>query len=132
MYGPHVVALQVNQTLKVINSDPHSHNIHPLPTINREWNKSQPPGSAPLEQKFDKEEITIPVKCNIHPWMRSYIAVFRHPYFAVTGSDGTFSLKGLPPGKYTITAWQESYGSKTQDITVGAGPSSANFEFKAK
>ncbi|HYK90868.1 MAG TPA: carboxypeptidase regulatory-like domain-containing protein [Acidobacteriota bacterium] len=133
MYGPHVLALQTSQKLQVVNSDPTSHNIHPLPANNREWNKSQPPGMPPIETSFAREEISIPVKCNVHPWMRSYIAVFKHPYFAVTGKEGRFELRNLPPGSYTVTAWHEKFGTSEQKITVAPNDSkNLEFIFKSK
>jgi plastocyanin len=118
MYDPHVLAMETGQTFQVINADPVTHNIHPLPKDNREWNQSQPPGAAPIDQSFAHEEIAIPVKCNIHPWMKAYIAVFNHPYFAVTGEDGSFDLKNVPPGTYTLTAWHEQYGTSKQTVTI--------------
>jgi plastocyanin len=131
-YIPHVVALDVNQDMKVVNSDQTSHNIHPLPTKNSQWNKSQPPGTAPFDVKFTSEEVAIPVKCNIHPWMHGYIAVVKGPY-AVSNSNGSYTIQGVPPGTYTITAWQEEYGAQTQKVTVAAGkPATADFTFKAK
>ena len=129
-YKPHVLAMQTNQKLDVVNDDPTTHNIHPMPNNNREWNKSQPHG-MPVEETFPREEIAIPVKCNVHPWMRAYIAVLKNPYFAVTDKDGNFDLKALPPGNYTIKAWHEKYGTQTQKITVGAGETKApDFVFK--
>ncbi len=129
-YKPHVLAMQANQKLDVLNSDETTHNIHPNPSNNREWNMTQPHG-VPLEQTFAREEIAIPVKCNVHPWMKGYIAVFKHPYFAVTDKNGSFDLKDLPPGTYTITAWQEKLGTQSQKITVGAGEAkSMDFTFK--
>jgi plastocyanin len=119
-YKPHVLAMRAGQKLDVVNSDTTTHNIHPMPNNNREWNISQPHG-VPIEQVFAREEIAISVKCNVHPWMRSYIAVIKNPYFVVTGKNGSFDLKDLPPGSYTIQAWHEKLGSKTQKITVGAG-----------
>ena len=95
-----------------LNSDPTTHNIHPLPNNNREWNVSQPPGADKIVQSFPREELLIPVKCNVHPWMRSYIAVLKHPFYAVTGEEGTFELKGLPPGEYVVAAWHEKYGTQ--------------------
>ena len=71
-------------------------------------------------KNFPREELLIPVKCNVHPWMKSYIGVLKHPFFAVTGPDGTFTIKGLPPGSYTIAAWQEKFGTVEQQVTVGA------------
>jgi len=95
IYEPHVVALRANQKLKMVNSDSTTHNIHPIPANNREWNKAEPAGTT-MEESFSREEIAIPVKCNVHPWMKSYIAVFKHPYFAVTGKDGSFQLPTPP------------------------------------
>jgi hypothetical protein len=130
-YKPHVLALQTNQKLDVVNDDATTHNIHPMPNNNREWNKTQPHG-MPVEETFPREEIAIPVKCNVHPWMRGYIAVFKHPYFAVTDKDGNFDLKGLPPGTYTIKAWQEKLGTQSQKITVGANETKTlEFVFKS-
>jgi len=120
LYTPHVVGLRVGQPLNVMNSDQTTHNIHPVPVNNREWNQSQPPGATALNESFAREEIAVPVKCNVHPWMKSYIAVVGHPYFQVTGADGSFSLKNVPPGAYTLTAWHESYGANEQSVTVGA------------
>jgi len=120
MYDPHVLVLEAGQSLQVVNADPVTHNIHPLPKDNREWNESQPPGGAPIDRSFPHEEIAIPVKCNIHPWMKAYIAVFNHPYFTVTGKDGSFELKNVPPGSYTMVAWHELYGTREQLVTIGS------------
>ena len=102
------------QNIEIKNSDPTNHNIHPLPKVNQEWNESQPPGGEPKMQHLRprRSDPPIPVKCNVHPWMRSYIAVVEHPFFAVTGDDGSFTIKGLPPGTYTLTAWHEKYGDE--------------------
>jgi plastocyanin len=130
-YSPHVLAVRANQPLDVVNDDATSHNIHPLPANNREWNKAEPPGSK-IEESFAREEIAIPVKCNIHPWMRGYIAVFKNPYFAVTAKDGSFELSNLPPGTYTIKAWHEKLGTSTQTVTIGANETKViSFVFKA-
>jgi len=131
-YKPHVVALMVNQPLSIVNSDQTTHNIHPTPANNRDWNKSQPPGAQPIVDSFAREEVAIPVKCNVHSWMKCYIAVLKSPYFAVTKSDGTFEIKNLPPGDYTIAAWQEKYGSVEQKITVAPKETKkVDFTFKA-
>jgi len=131
-YQPHVVAMQADQRLEIVNDDPTSHNIHPAPAINREWNKAEPPGTK-TEATFSREEIAIPVKCNIHPWMHGYVAVFKHPYFAVTGKNGSFDLRNLPPGTYTFKAWHEKLGTSTQKITVAANENKViNFVFKAE
>jgi len=131
-YIPHVMALNPGQHFKVTNSDQTSHNIHPQPTKNSEWNKSQPPGAPPFDISWTNEEIAIPVKCNIHPWMHGYMAVVKGPN-GVSGEDGTFEIDGVPPGSYTLTAWQETLGTQTQKVTVSAGaPAKAEFTFKAK
>ena len=130
-YHPHVLALMVGQKFQVKNSDPTNHNVHPLPKDNREWNRSQPPGAANLEETFPRPEVAIPVKCNVHPWMKAYIGVQKHPFHAVSGPDGTFSIKGLPPGDYTIEAWHEKYPAQTIKVTVGAKETkTADFSFK--
>jgi len=119
LYQPHVLAIQANQKLKIVNDDSTAHNIHPIPHNNREWNKSQPPGMQPVEESFPREEVAIPVRCNVHPWMKGYIAVFKHPYFAVSGKDGSFDIKNLPTGAYMLQAWHEKLGTLTKKITVG-------------
>ena len=115
---PHVLGLQTGQTLQVINSDPVTHNIHPVAAINREWNHSQGPGEPPLNRKFLKQEIMIRVKCNIHSWMHAFIGVVEHPYFAVTAEDGSFTISDVPPGSYTFAVWHEKLGTQVQTITV--------------
>jgi plastocyanin len=119
-YHPHVLGLMAGQNLKIVNSDPTTHNIHPTPKDNREWNESQPPQSAPLEKSFAREEIMLPVKCNQHPWMRMYVNVVKTPFFAVTGPDGKFEIKGLPPGDYTIAFVHEKLGEQDQKVTLAA------------
>ena len=129
-YRPHVLAMQANQTLNIVNSDETTHNIHPTPNNNREFNMTQPHGT-PLDHTFAREEIAIPVKCNVHPWMKGYIAILKSPFFAVTDKSGSFQLKGLPPGTYTISAWQEKLGVQTQKVTVTAGKEeTVGFTFK--
>jgi len=131
-YIPHVLNLDVNQHFKVVNDDQTSHNIHPQPTKNSEWNKSQPPGAPPIDAVWANEEVAIPVKCNIHPWMHGYHVVVKGPN-GVSDNSGTYTIEGVPPGSYTLTAWQETYGTQTQKVTVAAGkPATADFTFKAK
>jgi len=130
LYQPHVLAMRANQPLEVVNDDPTTHNIHPIPANNREWNKAELPG-AKMDESFTREEVAIPVKCNVHPWMHGYVAVFKHPYFVVTGKGGSFDLSNLPPGTYTITAWHEKLGTATQRVTVaGNETKSIDFTFK--
>jgi plastocyanin len=131
MYKPHMIGVMTGQNIEVKNSDPTNHNIHPQPTVNQEWNESQSPGSESKMKTFARQEVMIPVKCNVHPWMRSYIGVVGHPFFAVTGDDGTFTIKGLPPGTYTIQSWHEKYGPMEQTVTVGAKESkTVDFSYK--
>src|SRR5258708_5851425 len=131
-YIPHVVVLHTGQELQVANADQTSHNIHPMPTLNREWNKSQPPGSPNISEKFDQAEF-IKVKCNIHPWMSGRFAVLKTSHYSVTEDNGAFSLPDLPAGKYTVTAWHEDYGTQVQEVTIGGSETkSIDFSFKAK
>jgi len=130
-YLPHVVAVDVGQHMKILNDDQALHNIHPQATKNAAWNKSQMPGGPPLDVTWASEE-AVPVKCNVHPWMQAYIVVVKGPY-AVSDDSGSFKLDNLAPGNYTLTAWQETYGTQTQNVTVAAGkPATVNFTFKAK
>lgn len=135
MYIPHVLAMDVNQKYKVITSDQTTHNIHPLPAPgagNIGWNKSQPPGAPPIVESWKAEEVSINVKCNIHPWMHGYFAVVKGPY-ATSDENGSYTIKNVPAGSYTVTAWQEEYGTQTQKVTVAAGQEGkADFTFKAK
>jgi len=134
MYTPHVLAMDVNQKFKVETSDQTAHNIHPLPnpmTGNIPWNQSQPPGAPPIEKSWKAPEF-IPVQCNIHPWMHGWFIVVKGPY-ATTDDKGEYTIKNVPPGSYTVTAWQEEYGTQTAKVTVAAGaPATADFTYKAK
>lgn len=120
-YHPHVLAVMVNQPLEIRNSDPLLHNIKSLGKLNRPFNISQPGAGMKLTRAFSAPEVVIPLECNVHGWMHAFLGVFAHPFFAVTGADGTFSLTGLPPGTYTIATWQEKYGAQEATVTIGAG-----------
>jgi plastocyanin len=133
-YRPHVLGVQTNQKIKITNSDPTQHNIHPTPKNNPEWNQTQPNGAPPIEKSFARAEVLVPVKCNQHPWMKAYIGVLKHPFFAVSGEDGAYTIKGVPPGSYTVAAWHEKGGpsgtEKTMQVTVPAsGSVNASFSF---
>ena len=134
VYSPHVLAMDVGETFKVETSDQTAHNIHPNPnpmTGNIGWNQSQPPGAPPIEKSWKAAEF-IDVKCNIHPWMHGYFVVVKGPY-ATTDSNGSYTINDVPPGSYTVTAWQEQSGTQTQKVTVAAGAAAtADFTFKAK
>jgi len=132
-FGPRVQGIQTGQPLLVTNSDPVTHNIHPMAQVNRAWNQSQDPGSEPLKRRFAQREIMIRIKCNIHSWMRAWLGAVEHPYFAVTGTDGTFEIKNLPPGEYTVEAWHEQYGTQEMKVTVPpSGKQEAAFTFKGE
>ena len=130
-YHPHVLGVMTGQNIDIKNDDPTTHNIHPTPASNREWNESQPPQAAPIEKNFAREEIMLPVKCNQHPWMRMYINVVKSPFYAVTGPDGKYEIKGLPPGDYTLAFVHEKLGEQTQKVTLAAKDSkTADQSFK--
>lgn len=132
LYKPHVLGIQARQDLKVVTSDNTTHNIHPLPKVNREWNVSQPPKAEPIIRSFSRPEVSIPVKCNQHPWMRAYIHVVSHPFYAVSGDDGSFTIRGLPPGEYEIEAIHEEYGAAVQKVAVGPKETKAvDFSYSA-
>lgn len=119
-YHPRVLGIQVNQIFEVTNSDPTYHNVHPTPKVNTEWNYLQRHGQAAIEKTFTRQEILVPVKCNIHPWMTAHVGVLAHPHFDVSAKDGKYKITGLPPGTYTIVAWHETFGEQTMSVTVGA------------
>ncbi|HEV3480981.1 MAG TPA: carboxypeptidase regulatory-like domain-containing protein, partial [Candidatus Acidoferrales bacterium] len=125
MYEPHVVALMTRQPFEIENNDPTMHNVHPMPKHNRQWSTSQPVGSAALKSTFARREFAMPILCNVHPWMRAYGFVFDNPYFAVTSESGEFEIGNLPPGTYTIEAWQETYGTRDQMVTISPKESKA-------
>jgi hypothetical protein len=126
--------MDVNQKFKVVTSDQTTHNIHPNPnpmTGNIPWNQSQPPGAAPVEKSWKAAEM-IPVQCNIHPWMHGWFVVVKGPY-ATTDGNGSYTINNVPPGNYTVTAWQEDLGTQTAKVTVAGGAAAtADFTFKAK
>lgn len=132
-YKPHVMGIMVNQNISITNSDKTTHNIHPTPALNKEWNQTQSVGQGPITEKFARAEQLIPVKCNQHPWMKAYIGVMKTPLFAVSAETGAFEIKGVPAGTYTVVAWREGGAKgteKTMQVTVPAnGAAKADFAF---
>lgn len=128
-YHPHVLGIQVGQPFQIINSDSTLHNVHSLAEQSKQFNLGMPLQGMKLEKKFEKPEIMTKIKCDVHPWMNAYVGVLSHPYFSVTGDEGTFEIKDLPPGDYTLEAWHEKYGTQTQKITVTDQNSQVDFTF---
>src|ERR671914_2035042 len=132
LYEPRALAVMAGQTIDIKNSDPVLHNIKAVPKINRGFNISQPTAGMVSKRKFDRPEQMVPLECNVHSWMHASVGVMPHPYFATTGEDGKFEIKGLPPGTYEIEAWHEKLGPKTMSVTVGDGETkTADFNFTA-
>ena len=130
MYQPRVFGIQVGQTLTIKNSDATLHNIHAMPAANTEFNQGQPIQNMTFDKTFDKPEIGLHFKCDVHPWMSAYANVVENPYYAVSGDDGTFTIDQLPAGTYTLEAWHEKLGTATQQVTVTAGqPVDVTFAF---
>ena len=134
IYEPQIVAIQSGQKLLVKNSDMCVHNVDFTPTVagNQPHNDVQMMGQPDITYTFPNPEMFIMFKCDVHPWMRAWVSVFDSPYFAVSGKDGRFTIKNVPPGKYTIVANHRKAGIQTQVIEVGAQGASANFTFEAK
>ena len=119
-YKPHVQGIMVGQAYKILNSDGVLHNVHALPKINPSFNRPMPPTMKETTTKFDKPENVFQIKCDVHPWMTAYMRVFEHPFFSATGADGKFTISGLDPGTYEITAYHEKLGTQTATVTVAA------------
>jgi len=129
-YKPHVMGIMVGQQYKILNSDGVLHNIHTLPKINPAFNQGMPATVKEATTVFDKPEGVFHTKCDVHPWMSAYVAVFNHPFYSVTSADGKFTISGLDPGTYEITAWHEKLGTQTATVTVGASDTKTqNFKF---
>lgn len=132
-YHPHVFGIQVGQPMSIKNSDATLHNIHSLPKSNSEFNQGQPIQNMEFDHTFDKAEVMVPFKCDVHPWMNAYVGVLTHPYYAVSGEDGTFAIDKLPAGTYTLEAWHEELGTATQQVTVAANQTAeVTFDFQPK
>jgi plastocyanin len=132
-YRPRVFGVQVGQTIEIRNSDPLLHNIKAVPTANRGFNISQPTAGMKTTRTFNTAEVMVPLQCNVHGWMKAYVGVVAHPFFAVSSADGKFEIKNLPAGTYEIEAWHEKAGTQTMTVTVGDGETkTADFNFAPK
>jgi plastocyanin len=136
VYSPTILAAQTGQKIVVKNSDPCPHNVHTTPAQNEEKNFPQMPKGEPnyadLEFTFAKPEPFLKFKCDVHPWMLAYVTVLDHPYFAVSGADGKFTIKNVPPGKYTVEATHRKLGTQTAEVEVKDGGATQNFSFAPK
>ena len=131
LYTPHVLAVQTKQPVIIKNSDGVLHNVNARPKSNKGFNIGQPVQGMETTKTFDNPEIAVPLKCDVHPWMNAYIHVQNHPYFAVTGDDGSFTIPNLPAGTYELEAWHEKFGTATQTVTVGDNETkTVSFGFK--
>jgi plastocyanin len=119
-YHPHVFGIRVGQPLEIRNSDDTLHNIHAMPDENLEFNLGQPVKGMRVTRTFTTQEVMVPIRCDVHGWMNAYVGVMAHPYFAVSGANGTFDIQTVPPGTYTLEAWHERLGTATQQVVVGA------------
>jgi plastocyanin len=131
-YVPHVLGVRTGQPLEIVNSDNTMHNVHGMPETNREFNFGQPVSGMKQDVTFTAPEVLIPFKCDVHSWMNAYIGVVDNPYFAVSGNGGTFELRTVPPGTYTVEAVHEKLGRQSQTVTLAAnGKQTITFTFKA-
>ena len=119
-YSPRVLGVRVGQTLQIRNSDPLLHNVRSNGVINQAFNKSTPLEGVSFNHTFATKEVMVPFKCDVHGWMSAYVGVIDHPYFGTTAPDGKVVLGNLPPGTYTIEAWHEALGTRTQQVTISA------------
>jgi plastocyanin len=132
-YKPHVFGVMVGQTVEIRNSDPVLHNIKAVAKKNRPFNVSQPTAGMKTTRTFSAPEVMVNLECNVHGWMKAYAGVRPDPFFAVSGQDGSFTIKGLPPGTYEIEAWHEKFGTQTATVTVtGTESKTANLTFAAR
>ena len=132
LYVPQILAIQTGQKLVVKNSDPLVHNVHTKPAANPESNQVQMAGGADLTYTFDKPEMFLKFQCDVHPWMFAWVSVFDHPYFAVSGADGKFTIKNVPAGKYTLEATHRKLGTQTAEIEVKDSGAAQDFSFEKK
>jgi plastocyanin len=120
LYRPHAAGAQTCQPITFRNSDGFLHNVHGMPTVSSQWNFSMAVQGSTRSVRLPKPEVAVEVRCDVHPWMRAYVGVVAHPYFAVTGADGRFTLGDVPPGEYVIASWHEQFGTREARVTLAA------------
>ena len=131
MYTPRVLGVMAGQTIEIKNSDGTLHNVHALPAASKPFNNAMPMKGMTIKRKFTAPEVMVRLKCDVHPWMAAYIGVVDHPFFAVSGESGTFTIANVPAGTYTVEAWHEKLGTQSASITVADGTAAnADFSFK--
>ena len=132
-YPPRVFGVMVGQSIDILNSDPTLHNVHAQPTVNGEFNKGQPVQGSHMTQVFTAPEVMVHLKCDVHPWMSSFVGVVAHPFFAVSAADGSFTIPGVPPGEYELTVWHETLGTQSVPVTItDRGTATAHFTLATK
>ena len=130
MYAPRVFGVMPGQTIEIVNSDTTLHNVHALPKQSRQFNNAMPMKGMKIKKRFTSPEVMVRVKCDVHPWMTAWVGVLEHPFHSVTGSDGTYTISGLAAGTYTVEAWHERLGTKTESVTVSENAAAAaDFSF---
>ena len=131
-YTPKVFGIQTGQPLEILNSDNTLHNVHALSSNSPQFNLGMPIQGMKLKKTFAKPEVMVKIKCEVHPWMSAYAGVLDHPFYAVSGDEGSFEIKNIPPGQYVVESWHEKYGLQTQNVTIGSDGDTQDVSFQYK
>ena len=130
LFVPRVLGIQTGQSLEIVNSDATLHNVNAQAKNQKKFNVGLPVQGMKMSRTFNKEEVMVMMKCDVHPWMRAYVGVLEHPFFAVTDADGHFQIKDLPPGNYTLELWHEALGRQNREITVSGDALTVDFAYR--